>query len=127
MYILRKTWKISKIWAQVHSKLDQKGVHKLLPNVQPHKATGLVEIPTHVLKAAVDEFVPFLASLFQASLDKRSLPQDGKEAMIGPICKKGERHLAANYCPVSLTSFTCKILEHIVCSDVPLRQIQGFV
>ena len=35
-----------------------------------------------------------------------------------PFFKKGNRHLAENYRPVSLTSVPCKILEHIICSHV---------
>ena len=34
------------------------------------------------------------------------------------ILKKGDRHQPSNYRPVSLTSFTCKILEHVVHSNV---------
>ena len=34
------------------------------------------------------------------------------------LFKKDERHLASNYRPVSLTSITCKILEHIVHSNI---------
>ena len=28
--------------------------------------------------------------------------------------KKGDRHLASNYRPISLTSVSCKLLEHII-------------
>ena len=35
-----------------------------------------------------------------------------------PIFKKGDRHNPANYRPVSLTSVTCKLLEHIIHSNV---------
>ena len=34
------------------------------------------------------------------------------------VSEKDERHLASNYRPVSLTSITCKILEHIVHSNI---------
>ena len=32
--------------------------------------------------------------------------------------KKGDRSLACNYRPVSLTCVACKLLEHIVCSNI---------
>ena len=35
-----------------------------------------------------------------------------------PMFKKGEKHLPANYWPVSLTSTTCKVLEHIVHNSI---------
>ena len=35
-----------------------------------------------------------------------------------PLVKKGDRSLACNYRPVSLTCVACKLLEHIVCSNI---------
>lgn len=37
---------------------------------------------------------------------------------IVPVFKKGDKHKAANFCPVSLTSITCKLLEHIIHSNI---------
>ena len=98
--------------------IDQYGVHKLFSGLQPHKATVPEEIPAFVLKAVADDLAPFLTRLFQASLDHGVVPQNWKDAMVVQIYKTVERHIAANYRPVSLTSITCKILEHIVCSSV---------
>ena len=39
-------------------------------------------------------------------------------ANICPLVKKGDRLLACNYRPVSLTCVLCKLLEHIVCSII---------
>ena len=35
-----------------------------------------------------------------------------------PIFKKGDKHQTVNYRPISLTSITCKVLEHIIHSSV---------
>lgn len=35
-----------------------------------------------------------------------------------PVFKKGEKYLAINYRPVSLTCICCKILEHIVVTSI---------
>ena len=35
-----------------------------------------------------------------------------------PIYKKGNRHEACNYRPISLTSHVCKTLEHIIFSEI---------
>ena len=98
--------------------VNWKGVHKLLMNLKTKKATRTDEIPAFILKAAATELAPALANLFQLSLDLGEIPQDWREASVVPLFKKRDRHLASNYRPVSLTSITCKLLEHIVHSNV---------
>jgi hypothetical protein len=102
-------------------KINSKGVHKLLKNLKPHKATGPDSIPSCILKAvALDQLAPILTELYQTSLNTGVVPQDWKDAHVVPLFKKDERHLASNYTmiPVSLTSMTCKVMEHIVHSSV---------
>ena len=43
---------------------------------------------------------------------------DWRDANISPVFKKGDRHQAENYRPVSLTSISCKLLEHILYSHI---------
>ena len=42
------------------------------------------------------------------------MPKDWKVGHISAIFKKGNRHLSANYRPVSLTSIVCKVMEAII-------------
>jgi len=42
------------------------------------------------------------------------LPVDWKLATVVPIFKKGSKHEASNYRPVSLTAVPCKVLESII-------------
>ena len=56
--------------------------------------------------------------LFQASLDQGLVPPDWKEGNIVPLYKKGDRALPENYRPITLTSISCKILEHVVHSNI---------
>ena len=100
--------------AMQNIKIDWKGVHKLLKNLKVHKATGPDEIPAYILKTAADELAPVLALLFQLSMDQGEIPQDLKQALVVLIFKKGDKHQPSNYRPVSLTSITCKLLEHII-------------
>ena len=99
-------------------KVNQQGVAKLLKGLRPYKATGPDEIPAYILKNLADHLAPYLTRLYQLSLDQGNVPDDWKKANIVPVFKKGERHVASNYRPVSLTSIACKLLEHIVHSSI---------
>ena len=98
--------------------VSTKGVEKLLKNLNPNKATGPDGISPRVLKEFASEIAPILTIIFQASLDSGTIPKDWKHANISPIFKKGERTKASNYRPVSLTSVSCKLCEHIVHSHI---------
>lgn len=98
--------------------ISRHGVFKLLAQLKPHKATGPDCIPAFILRAAAHELAPILTLIYQRSLDTGVVPDDWRNAWIVPVYKKGEKHIAANYRPVSLTSITCKILEHIIHSSI---------
>ena len=98
--------------------VNRKGVFKLLKYINPYKATGPDAIPGILLKTVCDDEVVTLCTIFQSSLDQGMIPQAWKKAYVSPIFKKGDRHKAANYRPISLTSIRCKLLEHIVPSHV---------
>jgi hypothetical protein len=59
-----------------------------------------------------------MAKIFQKSIDCGELPDDWLNANVAPVYKKGDVHKAENYRPVSLTSVTCKLLEHIICKHI---------
>ena len=99
-------------------KINCKGVTKLLKNQNIHKTTGPDSIPSFILKSAADQLVLILTDIFQTTIDTGEVPQDWRDANIVPLFKKDERYLASNYSPVSLTSITCIILEHIVHSNI---------
>ena len=98
--------------------VTQEGVHKLLSYLQVHKAMGPDEIPSRLLKELAKELTPIFTLFYQACLDQGTTPDDWKTANVVPIFKKGDRNRPENYRPVSLTSITCKTLEHIVCSSI---------
>ena len=52
------------------------------------------------------------------SLDTGEIPKEWSLANIYPLYKKGDRALTCNYCPVSLSCVPCKLLEHVVCSNI---------
>ena len=94
------------------------GVTKLLKGLNPSKALGPDELHPRVLKELASELGPVFAHLFQQSVDMGEIPKEWSLANICPLFKKGDRSLACNYRPVSLTCVPCKLLEHIVCSNI---------
>ena len=94
------------------------GVKKLLDNINTHKARGPDKIPNIILKTCSNEISPALANIFQQSLDTGNLPNDWRNANISRIFFKGNKHMASNYRPISLTSVCCKTLGHIICKHL---------
>ena len=94
------------------------GVIKLLKGLNPSKALGPDELHPRVLKELANELGPVFAHLFQQSLDTGEIPKEWLLTNICPLFKKGDRALACNYCSKSLTCVPCKLLEHIVCSNI---------
>ena len=98
--------------------ISKDGVIKLLKGLNPSKALGPDELHPRVLKELTTELGPVFAHLFQQSMDTGEIPKEWSLANICPLFKKNDRSLACNYRPVSLTCVPCKLLEHIVCSNI---------
>ena len=95
-----------------------RGVFKLLQGLKPHKAAGPDKVPKRLLKLGAQELAPGLTMFYQLSLDQGKLPIDWQTANVSPVFKKGNRSSPANYRPISLTSVSCKILEHVIHSNI---------
>ena len=98
--------------------INTNGVTKLLKDLNVAKACGPDGIPNKVLKTCAEQIAPAITTIFQKSIDTGELPTDWRNANVSSIYKKGDRHAAENYRPVSLTTVTCKILEHIICKHM---------
>jgi len=101
---------------QLHFNLE--GMSKLLSSLDGNKASGPDNIPCRVLKELASEISPIITAICQQSLEIGILPNDWEKAIISPIYKKGNIHLASNYRPVSLTCVVSKIMEHIICKHI---------
>ena len=84
--------------------IKEKGVQKLLKELNSHKATGPDEVPSRILKIGAEELAPALVKLYKYSIDIGEVPQEWRDANVVPIFKK--------------TSVVCKVLEHIVHSSI---------
>ena len=85
----------------------------LLDNLDISKSAGPDGISPKVLKECKSVMATILNITFQKSLQEGILPSQWKEATVKPLFKKGNKKLATNYRPVSLTS-TCKLFEKII-------------
>jgi len=65
--------------------------------------------------------VALLTIIYQKSFSEDTLLDDWKTATVIPIFKKGNKHDASNYRPVSLTSVLCKMLKSIIRDTVVAR------
>ena len=94
------------------------GITHLLNDLDPTKSHGPDEVPARFLKLMAAEISPSLRLLFSASLHQGSIPQVWKQAIVTPLFKKGDRSNPSNYRPISLTCICCKVLEHIVHTNI---------
>jgi len=94
------------------------GVAKLLSKLNPNKASGPDLLPARVLKELSDACAPYLCDIYAKCLSTGSIPDVWRTANVSAIFKKGDRFNASNYRPVSLTCICCKMLEHIVVSNI---------
>ena len=96
--------------------ITKEGITRLLKNLPSSKASGPDMIYARFLKETADEVAIGLKLIFQASLHQANITGEWQKAIVAPIFKGGnkERPKAENYRPISLTSITCKALEHII-------------
>ena len=108
-----------------HIRVHPSGVAKLLKNINTSKACGPDNISNTVLKTCADNIAPGLAAIYQSSIDSGNLPADWLNANISCVFKKGDKHLAENYRPISLTSVLCKQLEHIIYGHMIMAHLES--
>ena len=56
--------------------------------------------------------------MFRKSLSFGKIPSDWKHAKSCPVYKKSDKHDPINYRPISLICICCKLLEHIISSNI---------
>ena len=85
-----------------------------LQNLNKFKPAGIDGVHPHVLAECFEELALPLSIIFNNSYETAILPSLWSQANITPIFKKGDKNIAENYRPISLTSVPCKIMERIV-------------
>lgn len=90
----------------------------LLKSIDETKANGPDGISPRVLKHSGHSISLYLYLSYAKSLSVGLLPNDWKTAHIVPIHKGGSRKDAENYGPISSTSISCKVIEHILYTEI---------
>ena len=75
------------------------------------------QIKSEANKEISTDMTPAIQLIFQKSLSTGTIPTDWKHANVCPVFKKGDKHNAINYRPVSLTCILCKLCEHVISNN----------
>ena len=86
----------------------------ILKKLKPGKSQGPDGLHPKVLREIGPSIAPALTTIFRASIEEGTLPEDWLLANVSPIFKKGNKHVAGNYRPVSLTCIVCKMFESLI-------------
>ena len=78
------------------------------------KSPGPDNVHPRIIKELATSLAKPLCILYNASLKAKKIPLDWKHAHVSAIFKKGDKSIASNYRPMSLTCVLCKILEHLI-------------
>lgn len=98
--------------------IDSCGVEKLIKSLKPSSAPGCDLISPKILISTSYYSSIILTKIYQQSLDHGVLPIEFKIGKVVPFFKSGNRHSPLNYRPISLTSIPCKLIEHILFSNL---------
>ena len=98
--------------------ITENGIRKLLKDLDPSKSPGPHNLGPRVLKELADDIAPILLLIYRRSLASGEVPADWRTANVAPALKKGQKYFAENYRPISLTSVCCKMMEHILASNI---------
>ena len=93
-------------------------VYSLLKDLDSSKAPGSDGIPASILKNCASVIAPSVATLFNTTIKTGHLPKQFKKATIAPVFKSGDKHVAANYRPISLLPILSKVLEKVIASQL---------
>ena len=95
--------------------IDYKEVVQMLKNLEEDKACGPDMIHARVLKYCAIQIAVPVTIIYKKSIESGVLPKQWLSANVSPLYKKkGDKLIASNFRPVSLTCILCKQIESLV-------------
>lgn len=98
--------------------IDWVGVKHIIHGLKLSSSAGVDDINSKFLKNTEVYSSIILSKLFSQSLQTGCIPSDWKVGKVTPLYKSGDKQSPLNYRPISITSVSCKIFEHIIYSQV---------
>jgi hypothetical protein len=89
-------------------------VSKAIDSMDRSSAVGPDKFPASILKECKQTLSPVITQLWKLSLATGDIAPHFKHQSVIPVFKKGNRALAENYRPVSLTSQLIKVFERVL-------------
>ena len=89
-------------------------VTQTIRNLKINKSPGPDGIHSRILVELIQQITTPLTIIFRNSLRTHRIPEQWRQAAISAIYKKGNKKLACNYRPISLTSVACKCMELLI-------------
>lgn len=94
------------------------GIAKLIGKLPFNSAPGFDGINSKFLKGTSVFSSIIMTKIFQQSINTSSLPPQWKTGKVVPLHKSGSKNSPINYCPISLTSTWCILLEHVIFTNL---------
>jgi sorting nexin-29 len=91
-----------------------------IEKLKSYKSLGADQIPAQLIKAGGETLYSEIHRLICSIWNKEELPQQWKESIILPICKKGDKTVCNNYRGISLLSTAYRILSNILLARLTL-------
>lgn len=97
---------------------SEQGIIAIIENLKLSSTSGADDINTKLLKNTKNICAAYFRIIFEQSLSSGSIPLSWKEGQVVPIFKSGNKSSPLNYRPISLTSVPCKIMEHVIYTQI---------
>ena len=105
--------------------ITEEKIRKKLNKLKISKSPGPDAIHPRILKEMSDVLCTLLEIIFSTSQKTGTVPSEWKTANITAIYKKGDKKMAGNYRPVSLTCILCKVMESLVRDEIMAHLVKN--